>query len=210
MVRKLIDIREQFPILPREDTLALADLMGIKHPPGVLTVDFMLTLQVEDGDIYYIARDVKELKELADTRVLEKLSLVLATLEIRGIDWGLVISDRDLPEACWRNVEWLRLARDIRKLPRMTRAEVRETAEVLSAEVVASGGTVVLNSLCSACDRRLKLKGGVCLKITRFLFANKVWRVDMTRRIVTNRPITIQIDGLEAFLEEQCPRHPSS
>jgi hypothetical protein len=210
MVGKLTDIREQFPLLPREDTLALAAAMGVKHPPGLITVDFMLTFICENETVY-VARDVKQLKALTNTRTLQKLSIAHAFLEIRGIDWGLIISDQDLPEDCWRNVEWIHEARNIKNLAPLTASEIRKIAAALSADVVAAADPVTLESVCSACDHRLHLKGaGSSLKVARFLLANKVWRVDMTRRIDTSKPILIQIDNLGSFLEEICPQRRSA
>src|SRR5689334_20740718 len=44
----VVDIREQYPLLPLEETLYIAKELGIKHPapygqPIVLTIDFMVT-----------------------------------------------------------------------------------------------------------------------------------------------------------------------
>ena len=52
----VVDIREQFPLLPRSETEHIADALGYKHPktPGgttntVMTTDFLLTIQGAEG-----------------------------------------------------------------------------------------------------------------------------------------------------------------
>ncbi len=46
-----MDIREQFPLLPIEETIIIAEELGIKHPtdpntgePVVMTTDFLVTV----------------------------------------------------------------------------------------------------------------------------------------------------------------------
>ena len=71
---KTMDIREQFPLLELEETIKIADSLGIRYPydkksgfPYVLTSDFLITTGQET-----IARSVKLAKDLDNPRVLEK------------------------------------------------------------------------------------------------------------------------------------------
>ncbi len=48
----VVDIREQFPLLPLEETIVIADELGLKHPtnpktnePVVMTMDFGFNLK---------------------------------------------------------------------------------------------------------------------------------------------------------------------
>src|SRR6266699_6157980 len=50
-IKRIIDIREQYPLLPVSETLTIARACGIRHPivpgtkqPVVLTTDFVLTI----------------------------------------------------------------------------------------------------------------------------------------------------------------------
>nr|WP_244905023.1 TnsA endonuclease N-terminal domain-containing protein [Lysinibacillus boronitolerans] len=52
----VFDIREQFPLLPLEETIVIADELGLKHPtdpktnqPVVMTTDFLLTVEKGNG-----------------------------------------------------------------------------------------------------------------------------------------------------------------
>jgi hypothetical protein len=106
---KVIDIREQFPLLSVDETVRIADDAGIRHPrdpkslyPYVLTSDFVITTR--DG---ICVRSVKESEALADRRTREKLEIERRYWAKRGIDWKIVTEDGiDFQKA--RNLEWLR------------------------------------------------------------------------------------------------------
>lgn len=88
------DIREQYPLLPVEDTLLIAKKMGIRHPNKfgkniVMTTDFVLT--IKDGKIIRdIVRNVKPISKI-DNRTIEKLRIEKEYFNQKGInDWGIV------------------------------------------------------------------------------------------------------------------------
>lgn len=75
----VIDLREQFPLIPVEATLQIAHDQGIKHPANprnkeeiVMTTDFLVTL-CRDGNVRDIAFAVKRSSDLLNARVREKL-----------------------------------------------------------------------------------------------------------------------------------------
>jgi len=77
----IIDIREQFPLLPKLETVVIANELGLKHPtnpktkqPVVMTTDFLLTVDKGDGFVE-LARTVKMKGELLDQRVIEKFEI---------------------------------------------------------------------------------------------------------------------------------------
>src|SRR5947209_10059416 len=85
--RKVVDIREQFPLLsdpkksPLEETLAIAAERKIRHPqdnktkhPVVLTTDFLFTLEIE-GKRVYEPRTVKKPQDLAKQHVIAKCAI---------------------------------------------------------------------------------------------------------------------------------------
>lgn len=72
----VVDIREQFPLLPLEETIVIADELGIKHPtdpkanePIVMTTDFLLTMDKGQG-VFEVARTIKMKEELLKERVI--------------------------------------------------------------------------------------------------------------------------------------------
>lgn len=94
------DIREQYPLLPIEDTISIAKDFGIKHPAlknkegdeVVMTTDFVLTVQngnlVED-----IIRTIKPNTDLSD-RTIDKFRIEKEFFNSKGYDWGVVTMDK--------------------------------------------------------------------------------------------------------------------
>ena len=92
----IVDIREQYPLLPIEETIVLADELGIKHPtnpktgePVVMTSDFLITV-IKNQQHQHLARTLKYKDELMDERVLEKFEIERVYWERQGVDWGIV------------------------------------------------------------------------------------------------------------------------
>ena len=105
---KVIDIREQYPLLPVTETVGIAEKLGYRHPrdpvskyPYVMTTDFVIT--TKQGDV---ARSVKLLSELEKPRVQEKFAIERLYWERRGVEWRIVTEEEiDFQKA--RNLEWV-------------------------------------------------------------------------------------------------------
>lgn len=96
--RSILDIREQYALLPWAETQAIARKLGIKHPvvpgtatPTVLTTDLLLSLKRRDG-VQLIAVSVKPTAEL-DARTYEKLLLERLYWNRRGVTWVLASAE---------------------------------------------------------------------------------------------------------------------
>lgn len=90
----ILDIREQFALLPWDETQSIARKLNIRHPhypgtstPTVLTTDLVLTMKRPDG-MEQIAVSVKFSKDLTP-RTLEKLCIERYYWNQRGIRWIL-------------------------------------------------------------------------------------------------------------------------
>lgn len=99
--RSIVDIREQYALLPWEETQETAAKLGIKHPvipstdtPSVVTTDLLLSLKEPDG-VRLVAVSVKLEKDLTP-RTLEKLLLERMYWNRRGITWVLA-TDKNVP-----------------------------------------------------------------------------------------------------------------
>ncbi|SCW55867.1 TnsA endonuclease N terminal [Ralstonia sp. UNCCL144] len=114
--KEVVDIREQFPLFPQEETAKLAEDLGISHPryPGtstltVITTDFLLTIRHPEGNLEYSAYSIKSSEELQGPerkRTLEKLQLERQYWLARGIRWQL-FTDREFDRVRITNIEWL-------------------------------------------------------------------------------------------------------
>lgn len=108
----IIDIREQFPLLSLEETLVIADELGIKHPvdpkmgePIVMTTDFLLTVNKGEGRVE-LARTIKMKDELLKECILEKFEIERVYWEKRGVDWGIVM-ELEIPKTLARNISYI-------------------------------------------------------------------------------------------------------
>lgn len=95
----IVDIREQFPLLPILDTIQISKELNIKHPPRykkmdddkyVMTSDFNLLVKDDDG-FKEIVRAIKTEDDYQDERTKEKLLLEKEYWQRRNVDWGLII-----------------------------------------------------------------------------------------------------------------------
>lgn len=97
---EIIDIREQYPLLPRDRVQAHASAMGLNYPnypkssvPYVMTTDFLLTVIKPDGSFETVARTVKYESDLVGERAgrtREKLAIEKEFWNSQGVDWEVV------------------------------------------------------------------------------------------------------------------------
>jgi hypothetical protein len=118
----VIDIREQFPLQPLEETLVIADELGIKHPtdpktgePIAMTTDFLLTINNGQGE-FEVAQTIKMKDELLKERILEKFEIEREYWHRKEIDWGIV-TEEEIPKTMARNISYIHDYYDIRVLP---------------------------------------------------------------------------------------------
>jgi TnsA endonuclease N terminal/TnsA endonuclease C terminal len=190
----VIDIREQFP-LDLDETLAIADQLGIRHPRdpkkkdySVMTSDFVITLK--KGFVSEeIIRSVKYKSDLENERVKEKLAIErMYWTESRGLTWDVVTEDK-IDMNVVANVEWVHGHREIRQLLPLATENVIEIEAKLSSLVTES--LRPLRDLTNECDRFLGLEPGTSLRVVRYLIANRWWKVDMSTRIRPTLPLTL-------------------
>ncbi|MDQ0415759.1 TnsA endonuclease N-terminal domain-containing protein [Mesobacillus stamsii] len=115
----IVDIREQFPLLPLEETIVIADELGIKHPtdpktgdPIVMTTDFLLTVDKGQG-VFEVARTIKMKDELLKERVLEKFEIEREYWQRKDIDW-VIVTEEEIPKTMARNISYIHDYFDIR------------------------------------------------------------------------------------------------
>lgn len=192
--KRVVDIREQYPLLPLSETRAIAEACGIRYPtvpgtkqPVVFTTDFVIT--VANGlERIHQARTVKYADDLSSQRTLEKLEIERRYWQARNISWGIV-TEREIPHVLVRNVELIHNHRDISHRVPLGYDEIRDIAAVLTAEVLK--GTGALRHIAIACDKRLGLELGTCLTIAYHLLATKQWEIDMNIPIHPGKQLAI-------------------
>jgi hypothetical protein len=108
----VVDIREQYPLLSPEETQAIAEQMGVRHPVDpkthhliVMTTDFVVDVDCS-GECIQQARTVKPAAKLENQRTLEKLEIERLYWQAHGIDWGIV-TEQEIPRVYSNNIRHL-------------------------------------------------------------------------------------------------------
>jgi hypothetical protein len=206
---RLLDFMEQFPLLPIDDTLEIAEALGFKHPadnkrrPLVMTTDAFLTIGGTGEDPCRVVRTVKEIKDLCDPRTLEKLEIERQYFHFHGIDdWGIV-TDLELKQF-EREITEIKSLNEVRNpncLAPLKLDRIRTIATALSTRVKAAG-YVRLPTLCAETVQRFSVEAGTSLAVARFLIANKAWLTDLCLLSDLTQAIAFQVKNLD-FLWRQ-------
>jgi hypothetical protein len=191
----VIDIREQYPLLPQSSTLEIAYRLGIKPPtdpktqlPIVMTTDFLIDVVI-DGKIQKRARTIKLSNDLSN-RTLEKLQIERIFWEERGVDWGIV-TELDINQQLSDNVKWLHNAKDIGSIPAITEEILVEIVYMLKCMSFQNYRS--LAEIGSALDKSFNLPTGAGLRSIRHLIANRRWIVDMNQPLKERNGISFSI-----------------
>lgn len=123
----VVDIREQYALLPWELTQKIADGLGKKHSvypvtrtPILMTSDLVVTLY-RSGVLSHLVLCVKPhsatsldgcVDEKAEKKILrtrEKLKIEEEYWRLKGVQWSIV-TDRDLPKTLVGNLDFLRFS----------------------------------------------------------------------------------------------------
>jgi hypothetical protein len=181
----VVDIREQYP-LDVEETLAIAAMLGIRHPvnrktkkPIPLTTDFVVTIKTAKGLIEQ-ARTVKPIKYLSSKRVMEKFEIERVYWKRRNIDWGIV-TEREINTTLADNIEKAFFYLDASKLSPLSEEIIKRIEEELTSRVIHENRP--LRHIAQECEELLGLPAGTSSKVILHLLANRKWSVDMSSPI---------------------------
>jgi hypothetical protein len=191
----VIDIREQFPLLPPERTLELAEMHDIAHPrdcktkfPVVMTSDFRVTIE-RNGVMSEQIRTVKYARELRKRRVKEKFQVEKSFWEQHGIsDWA-VVTEYDLPRTVVRNIEILRGYVDISDRISLSSTQLHDAAQFLTVKITDGH---CLNDAVTECDKWMTLKTGTSVTLAYHLIATRLWKIDIRQPLSFRDPIQLQ------------------
>lgn len=190
----VIDIREQYPLLPLEKTLFIAEKLGIKHPsdpktkyPIIMTTDMLLTVKEED-ELRFAAHSIKPISKLSK-RVVNKLQIEKAYFEDIGTSWTL-ITEKQINYELVKNVEWLHSDRNINELFHLTLELVNLIEPTLYKATQKQEKP--LAEITGDFDEYFDLPPGTCMQLVRFLIANRYWITEMRKKIQpTLKPLKV-------------------
>lgn len=185
----VIDIREQFPLLPLNYTQKIAKVIGVEHPshpksgePIVITTDFLLTISTESG-IRYQAISVKPKDEVNHQRVLEKIDIERVCWELLNVPFRFFVgNERTRTQS--KNIDW-------------ATAPFRENSTPFSDEQVTAAlhtidtGQRFVEDICDLFTTSDITSHDESLTLLRYLIASKLIDVDLSFDIAEGGMIRI-------------------
>lgn len=194
----VVDIREQFPLLPIEETLIIAEELGIKHPthpqtkePIVMTTDFVVT-KLDQGQPVNLARTLKYKDDLMDKRVIEKFEIEREYWVRKGIDWGIV-TELEVPKEMAMNISFVHSYADLSSIEdfsEFSEADIDTFSVYLISTLLNADKTV--REACTRLDEVFYLAPGIGLTLFKHLIITKAIGVDLMNRLDVNSVIEIQ------------------
>jgi TnsA endonuclease N terminal/TnsA endonuclease C terminal len=194
--RSVIDIREQFPLLPFEESVEIAREIGVRHPvdprtkhPIVMSTDLLLTVEQRLKDTSH-PYTVKYLQDLQNSRTKEKL-------EIERRYWAAphrnlklkILTEQHVSLEFVKNMLWALPFYEVIALYPLNGTELNRAASALTQLVLHED--ISLRVVAQKCDRLLHLETGTSLAVVRHLIARRYWEVDMHKRIRTSERLTL-------------------
>ncbi|CNI68586.1 TnsA endonuclease [Yersinia rohdei] len=177
----VIDIREQFPLLPLNLSHKIAKTIGVKHPSHpvtsesiIITTDFLLTIQTSNG-IQYQAISVKPESETNNQRSLEKIDIERIWWELLGINFKLYIGNK-LTRAQSRNISWA-------TSPFREQLTIFADAQVEQALYVLKVGKNFIHEICDCFISEKIVSHLEALTLLRYLIADRFIEVDLSFNI---------------------------
>lgn len=183
---EVIDIREQFPLLPQLKTQCIAAKFGYKHPvipytnqEIVMTTDFLLTKKV-NGKTVNLARAVKTKEDLKKLRTREKLKIERQYWIEKRVDWALITEDSFS----------VHMAKNVKLLSNMdlwmNSVDIKDSHVIQLYDKIISEKTPFIDTVRIALqmDKVYGYVQGTFLNVFKYLIWTKQIRVDMTSDIL--------------------------
>lgn len=191
----IIDIREQYPLLPLEETIAIADEIGVRHPAHcgrvhVMSTDLLLTHR--DGNLVPVC--IKLSAEFEKKRIREKL-------EIERVYWARrdlrlkFVTEQQISQPLARAVAWVHVYREPEGL-HVGRYTIGQVINGLD-EIFERHRSMPLSAASRRVDSDFGLDPGQTLAVARHAIAQRHWRIDLRRGIDTLQPLPWMIEGTE-------------
>lgn len=194
----IVDIREQFPLLPQEETIVIAEELGIKHPadpktgvPIVMTTDFLLTVDKGQG-VFKVAHTIKMKDKLLEERVLEKFEIEREYWKRRSINWATV-TEEEIHKTMARNISYIHDYFDIRSYDvyqEMDDQNIEDLSISLMNRLLNNSGSI--REITNEFDTDTHLPFGSGVTLFYHLLARKIVVIDMQKTIDLEQTIDIK------------------
>lgn len=191
----VIDIREQFPLIPLPFSLHISSILGIEHPkhplskePIVLTTDFLITRRI-NNETFYEAVSVKP-EDMLSQRNLEKIEIERVWWELLDIKfWVFTSNERTKIQS--KNINWA--THSIRQQEFFDDSILRDAIAILNT------GRFLKKDLVDKFERLLNIGCGQGLELLRTLIAQKMVLIRLDYEIESS--VIIEIQSLVSLAE---------
>lgn len=194
----VVDIREQYPLLPIEETMDIAMELGIKHPtdpksgePIVMTSDFLITLKDKDEYIE-VVRTIKQKDDLLKRRINEKFEIERVYWQRKELDWGIV-TEQELDKITAHNISFVHGYKNMESIDsfsEISNLDIKDLIYEFLKRII--GDKRSMRSICSEFDQDMSLEKGSGLSIFKYLVINKIIDIDIKEKIDVNKNIVIK------------------
>lgn len=183
----VVDIREQFPLLPLEHTKAIAERLSIRHSAinrqqgeeVIMTTDFLITIK-EGNTVKDIARTVKMAKDLSDRRVREKFLIEKEYWKSKGYEWG-IITELKIDKVFAMNLWFLYQDYLWDEYCPYSLKEIDDLTSEFKLFVKRSEGNAL--KMTSGFESLMGWEKGMGLNFLKYLIIKKKIKVDLTKRL---------------------------
>ncbi|PMN90690.1 TnsA endonuclease N-terminal domain-containing protein [Enterovibrio norvegicus] len=178
----IIDIREQFPLLPLDLSTKIAQLLDVEHPImayskkkewNVITTDFLLT-RTDGAKQWYEVVSVKPAASLANKRTAEKLDIERVWWQLAGVPFHIyVMTENNQIQS--KNIQWFTAPH---------RQGYQYPSSLMnSAKSLVRTGTCLVEDVCYGFVRELGIEPDEALMLLKCLLATKQVSVNLNTPI---------------------------
>jgi hypothetical protein len=193
-IERVVDIREQFPLLPVDRTGDIARNLGVRYPwdrkkkePWVLTLDLLVRYRKNEGHVTF-GTAIKPSTAFLKPRVLQLLDIQERFCNEDGIRF-LRTTEKEIAITRALNIDFVHSTRNVAERPQYLKDAV-PAAEALLYERLLNNPGSPFGDIAETVDQDVGLKEGMSIWIIRHLIATKAWLVDMDSYIDSSRPLT--------------------
>lgn len=191
----VIDIREQFPLLPLTLTQNIARIIDVEHPslrrklsdkcsppvPSIMTTDFVLTFQNPDGSVRYQAYSIKS-DDVITKRNAEKQEIERLFWEGINVRFQ-VYTGSDITRTKSDNIRWVTSPFRMKGLP-----DYRPERGLLEA---FPPGNYALEHMVSKISSMSGIDSDTALDLLKLLIATKEIEVDLSFNIPATQALVV-------------------
>lgn len=197
------DIREQYPLFTLEQTIAIADELGIEHPKDpvsgeyvIMTTDFLITIE-KNGQILQLARTIKSPEELDNYRQIEKFEIERRYWLMKGIDWGIV-TENEMDDIFATNIHNVRSFWKLDDISYFQNLSVKYIEKIKNTfKDILMGNEIHVREVAADFDDRMMLNPGTSIALFKHLVITKQIEIDMFKKLNIDIPMNISDGNIE-------------